>query len=89
MPLQNFSLEDVPGLKEAMVGHQERYRHTRGIMITLFYIGLMLVGIPGNVLTCLIITVNSYMNTSPNYFLVNLALVDLVTLMLGKNTFKI
>ena len=54
------------------------------IGMTLFYIFLFFTGVPGNLLTCLIIFMNSYMRASPNYFLFNLAIADIMTLMLGK-----
>lgn len=52
--------------------------------MTTFYSFLFLLGVPGNFLTCLIIFMNSYMWASPNYFLFNLAVTDIITLVIGK-----
>ena len=69
---QNY-LEDSQGLKQ-------RFSKSQAIPLTIFYGALMAVGIPGNLLTCFIIATNSYMRTPPNFFLFNLAAVDLLTL---------
>ena len=86
--MQNFSFDNHPDLVTLMVGQKEKYGHVKGSLVTAYYIIFTLVGIPGNVLTCLIIKVNSYMHTPPNYYLLNLALVDLITLVSGKNVMK-
>ena len=52
--------------------------------MTVFYATLFLMGVPGNFLTCLIIFMNSYMRASPNYYLFNLAVADILTLSIGK-----
>jgi len=52
--------------------------------MTVFYASLFLLGVPGNFLTCLIIFMNSYMRASPNYYLFNLAVADIMTLSIGK-----
>ena len=59
--------------------------------VTLFYILLLLAGFPGNLMTCIIILYNSNMMSPTNCFLLNLAIVDLMTLITGKclkNIFK-
>ena len=52
--------------------------------MTVFYGVLFILGVPGNLLTCFIILLNSYMKAPPNYFLFNLAIVDIITLTMGK-----
>ena len=52
--------------------------------MTVFYSVLFLAGVPGNFLTCFIILLNSYMKAPPNLFLFNLAIVDIMTLTMGK-----
>lgn len=48
-----------------------------------FYGVLLLLGIPGNVMTILIIYFNSNMRTPTDFFLLNLAVTDLITLTTG------
>ena len=52
--------------------------------LTLFYVLLLLIGLPGNLMTCIIIWCNSNKMTPTNCFLLNLAIVDIITLMTGK-----
>ena len=66
------------------LGHPQRYSHAVTMSLVVYYGGLLLLGIPGNVLTCLIILTNPYMRTAPNIYLLNLAVVDLVTLTMSK-----
>ena len=54
------------------------------IGVTVFYVLLLLVGLPGNIMTCIIIWYNSTSITPTNCFLLNLAVVDLITLVTGK-----
>ena len=88
MRMQNFSFDNSPNLTALLVGEKEKYGHLQGSVITTYYVILMLVGIPGNVLTCLIIKANAYMRTPPNYYLANLAAVDLITLVSGKSVMQ-
>ena len=64
----------------AMQGPKQRFPQRQAIPLTIYYGTLMAIGIPGNLLTCFIITTNSYMRTPPNFFLLNLAVTDLLTL---------
>ena len=54
------------------------------VPLTIYYTFLFMVGVPGNLLTCLIICTNSYMLTPSNFFLVSLALTDLLSILCGK-----
>ena len=65
-------------------GDPQRYSNGVTISVITYYGLLLLVGIPGNGLSILIILTNSYMRTSPNIFLLNIALADFVTLTIGK-----
>ena len=67
-----------------MQGDPQRYSSGITISVITYYGLLLLVGIPGNGLSILIILTNSYMRTSPNIFLLNIALADFVTLTMGK-----
>ena len=59
------------------------------VPMTVFYLVLFFAGIPGNLLTCLIILWNSYMRAPPNFFLFNLAIADIITLIVGKDKKRI
>ena len=65
---------------EVNQGPRQRFSKNQAIPLTIYYGALLAVGVPGNLLTCLIITTNSYMRTPPNFFLLNLAATDLLTL---------
>ncbi|MPC95066.1 Neuromedin-U receptor 1 [Portunus trituberculatus] len=51
--------------------------------MTAMYCVIAVGGAIGNVLTCLVVAKNRTMRTSTNYYLVNLAVADLLTLFLG------
>ena len=53
------------------------------IILGLYYGVLLVIGIPGNILTALVILTNSHMHTAPNMYILNLAIVDVVTLAIG------
>ncbi|XP_060584543.1 pyrokinin-1 receptor-like [Ruditapes philippinarum] len=53
------------------------------IAITCVYGFIFLSGIFGNVCTCLVIVKNKYMHTATNYYLFNLAIADLLLLIVG------
>ena len=64
--------------------YPKRYDKDTALPMTVFYGVLFILGVPGNLLTCFIILLNSYMKAPPNYFLFNLAIVDIITLTMGK-----
>ena len=72
-------------LEEAL-GPQHKYGEEKVIIPTIIYSAISIFGIPGNILTCLTIVTNSYLKTAPNYFIFNLAIVDLITLIIGNVT---
>ena len=66
----------------------KQYEQNTAVPMTVFYLVLFVAGVPGNLLTCLIILWNSYMRAPPNFFLFNLAIVDIITLTMGKINVK-
>jgi len=56
------------------------------IPMTIIYVLILLTGIFGNVTTCVVIITNQYMHTATNYYLFNLAMADMTTLVVGKYT---
>ncbi len=53
------------------------------VPITVVYCIIFFTGIVGNVCTCVVIAKNKYMHTATNYYLCNLAVADLLVLVLG------
>ncbi|XP_069985397.1 neuromedin-U receptor 2 isoform X1 [Penaeus vannamei] len=49
--------------------------------LTVVYVLIAVAGLVGNVLTCLVVLRNLSMRTSTNYYLVNLAVADIITLL--------
>ena len=70
-----LSLEDRLGPKR-----QDLYKV---IPVTVIYVGIFFTGIVGNVCTCIVIARNRYMHTTTNLCLFNLAVSDLLVLILG------
>ena len=81
---ENLTSEEKLHLVKKVQGDPQRYSKTTTIGLTTYYGALLSVGIPGNGLTILIILTNSYMRTAPNFFLLNIAMADLLTLTMGK-----
>ena len=69
---------------EFILGKKEKYSSIAGKALTSYYIIIIFVGMIGNVLTAWVITISPALQTPSNYFLCNLAIVDIVTLLLGK-----
>ena len=55
------------------------------IPMTTVYTIFVILGILGNLATCLVIIKNEYMKTATNIYLLNLAVTDIATLSIGKN----
>ncbi|XP_067616942.1 uncharacterized protein PK2-R2 [Eurosta solidaginis] len=53
------------------------------ISLSICYVLIILVGVVGNLITCLVIARNKFMHTATNYYLFNLALSDLILLGTG------
>lgn len=56
------------------------------IPLTLIYSIILISGILGNVITCVVISRNKNMHTATNYYLFSLAVSDLLLLVSGKFT---
>jgi hypothetical protein len=80
----NLSSSEQDRFLEEALGAQHKQGEKKVVIPTIIYSAISIFGIPGNILTCLTILTNSYLKTSSNYFIFNLAAVDLVTLMIGK-----
>ena len=66
-------------------GPSHKYGFKALFALATYYTIILVVGVLGNGLICLIIATNSYMRTAPNIFLLNIALADLITLVTSKN----
>lgn len=53
------------------------------IPVTVIYAVIFVTGVVGNISTCIVIARNRYMHTATNFYLVNLALSDILLLVLG------
>lgn len=53
------------------------------VILTTVYVAIFLSGTVGNVCTCIVIARNRHMHTATNYYLFNLSVSDLATLILG------
>ena len=76
------SKEQTELLLQAL-GPQTKYGDKKVLIPTVFYSTVSFLGFPGNLLTCLTICKNAYMKTAANWLIFNLAITDLVTLLLG------
>ena len=54
------------------------------IPLTITYSIFLVVGISGNLSTCIVILSNEYMRTATNVYLLNLAIADIATLVISK-----
>lgn len=80
--MTNTSL-DIPAYLTIHLG--DRYVSTvQLIVLNVIYIGIFLSGTIGNICTCIVIARNRNMHTATNYYLVSLAVADLLTLGIGK-----
>lgn len=57
---------------------------TQLIVLNVIYIGIFLSGTVGNICTCIVIARNRNMHTATNYYLMSLAISDLITLLIGE-----
>ena len=86
-PWENLTSEEKLNLIKTIQGAPQRFNNATTIGLTYYYGVLLLIGIGGNVLTIFIIVTNAYMRTAPNFFLLSIALSDLVTLTIGKKKY--
>ncbi|XP_041914111.1 neuromedin-U receptor 1 [Alosa sapidissima] len=77
----------VPDACLSLDKYLERYlgpRHSADFLpVCVAYLTIFLVGVLGNVITCIVITCNRVMRTPTNYYLFSLAVSDLLVLLLG------
>ena len=56
--------------------------------LSIIYSIFLIVGVFGNLSTCIVIISNEYMRTATNVYLLNLAITDIATLVLSKQYFS-
>ncbi|KAF4089503.1 hypothetical protein AMELA_G00067150, partial [Ameiurus melas] len=85
--LENLSLEDVADLCESRSVYVEKLlgprRSPHFLPICIFYLIIFCIGSLGNVLTCTVIMRHRSMRTPTNFYLLSLAISDLLVLLLG------
>uniref|UniRef100_A0A182N582 G-protein coupled receptors family 1 profile domain-containing protein n=1 Tax=Anopheles dirus TaxID=7168 RepID=A0A182N582_9DIPT len=52
--------------------------------VTILFVGILVTGVIGNLIVCLVIVRHPSMRTATNYYLFSLAVSDLIFLLLGK-----
>ena len=79
----NLTLEQKHDAIIALVGPKQRHSLAKIYVLTTYYSCLILVGVFGNLLTSWVISKSLVLQTPPNFYIFNLAIVDLITLLLG------
>lgn len=79
----------VPTVEDLLVLYLGEKRKDIGsvVVLTIIYAGVFILGIIGNLSTCVVIARSPYMHTVTNYYLFSLAISDLLILIMGKLTF--
>lgn len=79
------SSSTAPQIWDLLLERLGRRRQSLWIVIpmTTIYLAVFVTGVIGNICTCIVIARNRYMHTATNFYLVNLALSDLLLLVLG------
>ena len=75
MNISNATSEDVLAQIELIWGKQRETLY-KVVPFTIIYVAIFVVGVVGNVCTCIVISRNRYMHTTTNYYLFNLAVSD-------------
>jgi neuromedin U receptor 1 len=75
---------DVGAYVQKYLGSQSLPYNTL-IPITVIYVLTFIMGVFGNVTTMVVILTNQYMQTATNYYLFNLAVADMTTLVVGQS----
>ena len=70
---------------QAILGHRRMEERVSLILVTVFYLVVFLCGLVGNLLVCIVIARSKCLHSAMNYYLISLALADLILLILGKN----
>ena len=80
---ENVSDQNITAFIESVLGSSHINFPTL-IPLTIIYSIFLVVGVGGNLFTCIVIICNEYMRTPTNIFLLNLAIVDIATLIISK-----
>jgi len=75
---------DVDAYLEQHLGYR-RSSAVESVSLTVVYVLILLTGVVGNVVTCIVIVRNSYMHNATNCYLFSLAISDTFQLVLGKH----
>lgn len=75
---------DMEAIVISKLGEKQKDLFT-GVLLTIVYVIIFLTGSVGNLTTCLILRKRVYLHTVTNIYLLNLAIADLLTIVLGKN----
>lgn len=62
---------------------------TYSICMSVIYVFMAIVGIVGNVVTCIVIIGNKFMHTATNCYLLNLAVTDLIILIVANPVYHL
>ena len=80
----NLTADEQQKLLGEVLGSERKYGQIKVWIPTIIYSATSITGIPGNILTLFIIFKISYMKIPSKYFIFNLAIVDLITLIIGE-----
>ena len=80
------NVTEVAEYLEMMLGPVQMDGHPTLVLITLFYGTVLVTGILGNISVCIVIFRSSHLHTAMNYYLVSLALADLMIITLGEQS---
>jgi len=86
---ENISSTDIEFDVDVYLEQHLGYRHrsdVEAVSLTVVYVLILLTGVVGNVVTCIVIARNSYMHTATNCYLFSLAISDTFQLVLGTFT---
>lgn len=84
--LDPYSVENVTEAENVIHSHFNRLKHDPlyvAIPFTFLYSFILIAGILGNLITCTVIFKNKYLHTATNYYLLSLAVSDLLLLVFG------
>ena len=82
-----FEDENITNFIQNTLG-EARINEATLFPLTGIYGMFLIVGVSGNMATCMVIMSNEYMMTATNVYLINLAITDIATLAIGKRKMK-
>jgi len=74
---------DVTGFLAGILGCRHRGLG-ESVALSAIYCVVLVTGVVGNVATCVVVVRNKYMHTATNYYLVSLAVSDMLVLAFGR-----